>query len=134
RDLRAGRDQRPLDAGHGEVLAGRADRDRMAFTLQRADHLQREDHDRAIGAAVEPVVALVVAVHAARADPGLEDALLRDAAAGDVDRFEPTQCLAGFSVLCWFPVRSGDALLAVALLRNRPDVAARAAPVIVGFR
>src|SRR5437762_13190035 len=32
------------------------------------------------------------------------------------------------------PVRSGDALFAVALLRDRPDVAARAAAVVVGFR
>src|SRR2546425_393894 len=55
-------DGAPREAGDREVFAGGADTDWVPFGLQRADEVEREDHDGAIGPSVKPPIALAIAV------------------------------------------------------------------------
>src|SRR5690606_6727657 len=51
---------RPVDSGHGEVLAGVSRCHVVALALHPLDHLQREETEGAIGAAVMPHVVMAV--------------------------------------------------------------------------
>ena len=66
----SGDDVRPLDALDGEVLAERAGNDRVSLRLERPDPLQREQTDRAVGAAVTLTVAVGIALDARGSDLG----------------------------------------------------------------
>src|SRR3954471_10725979 len=62
----------------------------MALRLKRLDHVEREQHDGAVGPAVKAPVALPVAVDAVCRHECFEHRLLRDAAARSVDRLDPS--------------------------------------------
>src|SRR5262249_29503358 len=84
----SGNDARPVATGDCEVLADRAGSDRMPFLLKLSDDVERKDHDGTVGAAVMTPVTLDVAVEAFLGDQRFEQRQLRNAAAGDVGRFQ----------------------------------------------
>lgn len=80
-ELGAWLDGRPVEPRNREVFAGRSDADRMTFALKGANHVEREEHDRSIEAAVITKVALMVAIETVKGDECFEDARFRHSAA-----------------------------------------------------